>query len=149
MDEHTSAPIPPQSPEDWEYYFDLRWRVLRAPWQQPPGSEKDNLESRSEHLMIVGPTTRPLAVGRLHYNSPTEAQIRFMAVEPEAQGRGLGGSILKEFERRARLAGAHSIVLNARDDAQQFYRKHGFAVVGPAQTIFNAVKHVRMRKNLE
>ena len=49
---------------------------------------------------------------------------------------------------RARDAGANSIVLNAREDAQQFYDKHGFSVVGPAPTIFGAVKHVRMRKDL-
>ncbi len=72
-----------------------------------------------------------------------------MAVAPEAQGRGLGSTILREFARRARAAGATSIVLNARDDAQRFYQKHGFVVVGPAPTIFDAVKHVRMRKKLE
>ncbi|MGH8093439.1 MAG: GNAT family N-acetyltransferase [Chthoniobacterales bacterium] len=138
----------PQSPADWENYYDLRWRVLREPWQQPRGSEKDDRESESEHLMIVGADRQVLAVGRLHLNSPSEAQVRFMAVAPEARGRGLGGEILRELERRARAAGASSIVLNAREDAQRFYQKHGFVVTGPAPTIFSAVKHVRMRKDL-
>jgi predicted GNAT family N-acyltransferase len=141
--------VSPQSTAEWDAYFDLRWRVLRAPWQQPRGSEKDDREADSQHLVIPGPDSRPLAIGRLHFNSPEEAQVRFMAVEPEVQGRGLGGVILKEFERRARAAGAKSIVLNARDDAQRFYAKHGFVVVGPAPTIFDAVRHVRMRKDLD
>jgi predicted GNAT family N-acyltransferase len=98
--------------------------------------------------MILGPDSRLLAVGRLHLNTPTEAQVRFMAVDPETRGRGLGGLILQECERRARVAGATSIVLNARDDAQGFYAHHGFVVVGPAETIFSVVKHVRMRKAL-
>lgn len=98
--------------------------------------------------MIADADARPLAIGRLHFNSPVEAQVRFMAVEPHAQGQGLGGSILQEFEKRARAAGATSIVLNAREDAQRFYQKHGFHTVGPAPTIFDAVKHVRMRKDL-
>jgi N-acetylglutamate synthase-like GNAT family acetyltransferase len=99
--------------------------------------------------MIAGEDSRPLAIGRLHFNTPAEAQVRFMAVDPSAQGRGLGGKILQECERRARTAGAKSIVLNARDDAERFYLKHGFEVVGPAPTIFDAVKHVRMRKVLD
>ncbi len=98
--------------------------------------------------MVPGKDSRPIAVGRLHFNTPLEAQVRFMAVDPQAQGRGLGSAILQECERRARAAGATSIVLNAREDAQRFYHKHGFAVVGPAPTIFDAVQHVRMRKEL-
>ena len=152
MDAENIAALPlgcPRSEAEWNDYFDLRWRVLRAPWQQPRGSEKDDIETVSQHLMIAGKDSRPLAIGRLHFNTPAEAQVRFMAVDPSAQGRGLGGRILQEFERRARAAGAKSIVLNARDDAQRFYLKHGFVVVGPAPTIFNAVRHVRMRKTLD
>jgi predicted GNAT family N-acyltransferase len=141
-------PRSPRTPSEWESYFDLRWRILRAPWDQPRGSEKDEIEETSDHLMIAGSDSRPLAIGRLHFNSPDEAQVRFMAVEREAQGKGLGGRILQEFEVRARTAGATSIVLNAREDAERFYQKHGFITVGPAPTIFDAVKHVRMRKNL-
>ena len=142
------SPRSPETAAEWEDYFDLRWRVLRAPWDQPRGSEKDGRENTSQHLMIVGPDSRSLAVGRLHFNTPAEAQVRFMAVDPQFQGRGLGSLILREFERRAQAAGATSIVLNARDDAQRFYRKHGFVLVGSAETIFAAVKHVRMRKDL-
>ena len=145
----TSRPISPESAADWENYYELRWRILRAPWHQPRGSEKDDLEAESEHVMIVGPERQALAVGRLHYNSAAEAQVRFMAVVPEAQGRGLGGAILRELERRARAAGATSIVLNARDGcADASIRRHGFVVTGPAPTMFDVVKHVRMRKDL-
>ena len=143
-----SRPISPQSAADWENYYELRWRILRAPWHQPRGSEKDDREAESEHVMIVGPERQALAVGRLHYNSAAEAQVRFMAVAPEAQGRGLGAVILRELERRARAEGATSIVLNARDNAQRFYQRHGFVVTGPAPTMFDVVKHVRMRKDL-
>ncbi len=147
-DSARAIPRPPQTRDEWEQYYELRWRVLRAPWDQPRGSEKDDAESQSEHLMIADANGQLLAVGRLHFNSPSEAQVRYMAVDPSAQGRGLGSRILAEFERRARNAGATSIILNAREDAQRFYDQHGFVVVGPAPTIFDAVKHVRMRKDL-
>lgn len=142
------SPVSPQSTADWEDYFELRWRVLRAAWNRPRGSEKDDRESDSQHLMIRGPDSEILAVGRLHFNTPAEAQVRFMAVDPKARGGGLGSLILREFERRAGAAGATSIVLNARDGAQGFYEQHGFAVIGPAETMFAEIKHVRMRKDL-
>ena len=145
---HDSSARSPQTSAEWEDYFDLRWRILRAPWDQPRGSEKDDREESSEHLMIVGPDSRPIAIGRLHFNNPVEAQVRFMAVEPKTQGQGLGGRILQELEKLARAAGATSIVLNARDGAERFYQKHGFITSGPAPTMFNVIKHVRMWKDL-
>ena len=143
-----SSPRSPRTPDEWENYFDLRWRVLRAPWDQPRGSEKDDRETDSEHLMIVGPDSSALAVGRLHFNTPPEAQVRFMAVDPQARGRGLGSLVLRECERLARAAGATSIVLNARDNVQEFYVRHGFVAIGPGETVFSVIKHVRMRKDL-
>ena len=133
------SPRSPQTPDEWENYFDLRWRVLRAPWNQPRGSEKDDRETESEHFMIVGPDSKALAVGRLHLNTPAEAQVRFMAVDPQAQGHGLGSLVLRECERRARAAGATSIVLNARDDVQGFYVRHGFVAIEPGETIFTLI----------
>jgi ribosomal protein S18 acetylase RimI-like enzyme len=144
----SASPVAPESAADWENYFDLRWRVLRAAWDQPRGSEKDDRDAESQHLMILGLDSRALAVGRLHFNTSAEAQIRFMAVDPQAQGRGLGSTILEEFECRARAAGATSIVLNARAPAQRFYERHGFVVVGPAETLFQNLKHARMGKYL-
>lgn len=138
----------PSNAAEWDSYYDLRWRVLRGPWDQPRGSEKDDREDDSEHLMVAGPESQVLACGRLHFNSPDEAQVRFMAVEPNFQGQGFGSEILREFERRAKAVGASSLVLNAREDAQRFYTQHGYRVIGPAPTIFSAVNHVRMRKDL-
>jgi predicted GNAT family N-acyltransferase len=147
-DANSTSPFSPGSAAEFEKYFDLRWRVLRAPWQQSRGSEKDVLEAESQHVMVTDSEGRALAVGRLHFNSAAEAQIRFMAVEPASQGRGLGGVILRELEDRARAAGASAIVLNARENVRLFYEKYGFTVIGSAPTLFGEVKHVRMRKEL-
>jgi predicted GNAT family N-acyltransferase len=140
--------IVPETLHDLNSYFELRWRVLREPWHQPRGSERDDREDESIHLMIRETNGDALAVGRLHLNSPVEAQVRFMAVDPRWQGRGLGSTILRELELRARVAGAASVVLNARDSAQRFYEQHGYRMEGPAETLFSGVAHVRMRKRL-
>lgn len=145
-----SDPIPvvPQTEVDFERYFDLRWRVLRAAWQQPRGSERDDREHDSIHLMIRDENGDALAVGRLHLNSPFEAQVRFMAVDPDAQSRGLGSIVLRGLEQRARNAGAKSIVLNAREPALRFYQNNGYYVEGPAPTLYGTISHLRMRKEL-
>lgn len=139
---------PPAAPHEWDRYFDLRWRVLRAPWNQPRGSERDGLEADSSHLAIWNEAGSPVAVGRIHLNSSAEAQVRYMAVEPTFAGSGLGGRILIGLEARARELGATRVVLNSRELARRFYERHGYAVIGPAATMFGEVEHSRMEKAL-
>jgi len=33
----------PLSKEDFELMYNLRWKILRKPWHQPKGSEKDDI----------------------------------------------------------------------------------------------------------
>ena len=138
----------PKSEADWSNYFDLRWRVLRAPWNQPPGSERDDREDKSIHLMLCDSSRRAVAVGRLHFLSTTEGQIRYMAVDEAFVGRGLGSRILRELEHRAIAAGVSRLVLNARKGAVAFYLKHHYAIAGPADTLFGAIEHFRMEKKI-
>lgn len=142
------ALLVPQSSADFEQYFDLRWRVLREPWNQPRGSERDDREEESIHLMIRSDAGDALAVGRVHLNTPTQAQVRYMAVAPDAQSRGFGGIVLRELEQRARAAGAKQVVLNARAAAQRFYERRGYQVEAPAERLFGEIEHWRMRKEL-
>jgi GNAT superfamily N-acetyltransferase len=138
----------PQAEADWQSYFDLRWRVLRAPWNQPRGSERDDHEDQSIHLMLCDSSRRAAAVGRLHFLSATEGQIRYMAVDEAFVGRGLGSRILCELEHRALVAGVSRLVLNARKGAVPFYLKHHYAIAGPADTLFGAIEHFRMEKKI-
>ena len=138
----------PRNAHEWESYFDLRWRVLREPWGQPRGTERDDLDAESFHLMLRGSGGAVVAVGRLHLNLPSEAQVRYMAVDESHRGRGFGSRILSGLEDRARSESVTSVVLNARDSAINFYRRHGYSVEGPADILFGEVRHFRMRKDL-
>ena len=138
----------PRTPAEWDRYFDLRWRVLRAPWRQPRGSERDDREDDSRHLALWDRDGAPLAVGRVHLISPTDAQVRYMAVEPGSEGRGLGRRILIGLESAAAELGASWVSLNARESARRFYERQGYTVVGPADTMFGEIVHVRMKKAL-
>src|SRR6266496_4654459 len=80
----------PKSPSEWDAYFDLRWRILRQPWSQPRGSERDSEDNSAFHLLLMDAAGKDLACGRLHLPAPGEAQIRYMAVEEQARGCGYG-----------------------------------------------------------
>ena len=71
-----------------------------------------------------------------------------MAVAENVRGRGYGCRILKGLQAEAARRGAKKVVLNARDSATEFYAKHGYAVVGEAETVFGTIRHVRMAKSL-
>ena len=137
----------PNTGAEWDSYFDLRWRILREPWNQPRGSELDSLDAKSFHLMIQdGAAT--LAVGRLHLNSPEEAQVRYMAVDPMHQGSGLGRKVLQGLESRARSQGVKRIMLNSRARAVGFYTRQGYEAIGPGETLFGEIQHTKMCKDL-
>ena len=56
--------------------------------------------------------------------------IRGMAVAKHLQGQGVGGRLLSAGIDRARERGARFVWARARDGALDFYRRHGFDVVG-------------------
>ena len=138
----------PQTATDWDRYFDLRWRVLRGPWNQPRGSERDDLDPVSFHAALWDGDLL-VAAGRLHLNTPSEAQVRYMAVDPDWQNMGLGSRILTRLEAEATLDGAACVVLNARGEAAPFYQRHGYQEVGSAGLLFASIPHFRMQKALQ
>lgn len=137
----------PKTKKDFEEYYDLRWRVLREPWGQPKGSEKDSLEDKSIHIMAVE-GNQVIGCGRLHFNSPEEAQIRYMAVEEDMRGKGVGSRILTGLEKKAKKKKAKRIVLNARESAVKFYENNGYIVTGEGHKLFGEIEHKRMKKEL-
>ncbi|HSP86989.1 MAG TPA: GNAT family N-acetyltransferase [Ignavibacteriaceae bacterium] len=138
----------PNSEKDFELYFDLRWRILRKPWNQPKGSENDELEKKSIHAMVCKEDRIPIGVGRLHFNSNEEAQIRSMAVEEEYRGKGIGSMILFYLEDKAREKNAKSIILSARKTALKFYENNGYKIVEEGHTLFGVIPHYKMKKIL-
>ncbi len=138
----------PATPAQFDEYFDLRWRVLRAPWNQPRGSERDEFDAAADHVTARDPAGRLVGIGRLHMGDGGEARIRYMATEADCRGRGVGRAVLKRLEQRAAAHGASRIVLNAREPAAGFYARAGYRVAGPGPTLFGEIRHLRMEKRL-
>ena len=141
--------IEPATSEEFKKYYNLRYEVLRKPWGQPLGSERDEREETSIHRMIINNKTRnALAVGRLQFNSTHEAQIRFMAVADDLQKKGLGSQIISALENVAQEKGMQRIILSAREKALQFYKSNGYEIVKETHLLFGEIQHWLMEKEL-
>lgn len=138
---------PPATEQEWHDYYQLRWRILREPWQQPLGSERDALEDAAYHLMLVDEHGSIAAAGRLHKIDATTAQVRYMAVATEHQGKGAGSRILAGLEAQAAAWGCSSVQLNARDTALVFYQRSGYFDIAAAPEQFG-IRHYVMRKTV-
>lgn len=139
--------VSPQTKAQWQKYFDLRYQVLRAPWGQPLGSERDQMEDQAFHLMFEAEDGSVCAVGRCQLNDAKRAQVRYMAVAPAAQGLGLGQQLLSGLELWAQQQGAQQLQLNARETAIGFYRKQGYRD-GEVQPPLFGIPHLQMWKTL-
>jgi len=138
----------PKTEDEFRRYYQLRWQLLRAPWNQPKGSEADEIEDQCHHLMAVDAADEIIAVARLQYNSDSEAQLRYMAVGNAYRGRGIGRELISAMESHARIKGVNIIVLDAREPAVGFYRKLGYNVVEKSYLLFDEIQHFRMSKEL-
>ncbi len=144
--------VTPQTEQDWQSYYMLRWRLLRAPWQQPKGSEQDIFEQSAYHIMAKTDDGKVVGVGRIHLivnaNITDEWQIRYMAVDEAYRGHGIGSMILEQLEDYAQSQGAKRISLNAREAAIEFYLHHRYHITGDAHTLFHVIHHKSMQKIL-
>lgn len=135
----------PKSDSEFKKYYQLRWEILRKPWNQPVGSEKDDNENESFHVAAFDEAGGILGVGRLHFNSAAEAQIRYMAVKKK--GLGIGSRIVETLEKHATETGAKYIILNSRENAVNFYKQNGYMITQKGPVLFG-IKHFIMKKEL-
>ena len=141
--------IEPNTFDEFKIYYNLRYEVLRKPWFQPKGSERDDDDENSLHRMIIDePNGKAVAVGRLQFNSIEEAQIRYMAVSDDYQGMGYGSEIVKVLGNIAREKGSQKIILQSRENALQFYKSNGYEIVKKTHLLFGEIQHWLMEKEL-
>ena len=141
----------PKSNKEFNAYYRFRWEILRKPFNKPEGSEKDELEFSSKHIMLVNENDCILGVGRIHFvinNSVKKAQIRYMAVGEKEQKRGYGKKILLELERIAINNNISNIFLHSRKEAVNFYKKNNYRKVRKTHLLFNTIEHWLMEKKV-
>ncbi len=137
----------PQTAEEFEQYYQLRWQLLRAPWGQPQGSEKDAIEDDCVHFTAMD-NDKCIAVARLQFNPDNEAQVRYMAVSPPYEGKGIGRRLMAAMETQAGDRSHKKMILDARESALGFYKALGYEITGKSYLLFNEIQHYKMKKNL-
>ena len=141
----------PESDKDYESYYHLRWELLRKPYDQMKGSEKDEYEDQAYHLMITDLSNKIIGIGRLHEikNTVDEsvAQIRYMGILDEYQNNGLGTKVLNKLEKYAYSNNFNKIILHSRESAINFYKKNGYEVIKKTHILYDSIQHWMMLKN--
>ena len=137
----------PETNQEWEAYLLFRWEVLRKPLGMSKESLADSIEDESFHLMGVDDQNKVIASGRVHFNSSSEAQIRYMAVDDNFKRKGIGSEIVFQLENYASSKGAEFIILNAREKAIIFYKNLGYEEMSPYESD-TGIPHKTMRKSL-
>lgn len=138
----------PNSPEEWDLYFNLRYEVLRAPWNQPRGSERNDGDETAEHFAFFE-EDEIIGVGRLDFTENLGSQIRFMAVDDRYQGKGTGRQLMEHMEEIARNKGCKETILHAREIALPFYEKLGYDITEKSHLLFGEIQHFLMIKHYE
>ncbi|MCU0360479.1 MAG: GNAT family N-acetyltransferase [Bacteroidia bacterium] len=137
-----------RNPEEFEKILELRFKVLRAPWNQSKASATDEKENESYNAYILSSEGGVIACGRLQENENKVGQIRYMAVDANWQGKGLGKTILETLETKAKELGFKKIELQARENALEFYKSNKYSIDEKSFLLWGQIQHYKMSKTL-
>ena len=126
----------------------LRYDVLRKPWNQNIETATDYLEHQSINAFIEDENGNVIACGRLQENENKIGQIRFMAVRNNYQGKGLGKLIISYLEEKAKEKKLVEIQLQARENAVDFYKNCNYTIKEKSFLLWDKIQHYLMTKTL-
>ena len=137
----------PKTEKEWADYYDLRYRILRQPWNQARGSERNEGDETGVHFALYEQNELK-AIARLDINLSGEGQVRFMAVEANCQRKGYGRMVMLAIEKQCVVEGVKQMILHAREIAIPFYQSLNYQVVEKSHNLFGEIQHYLMSKNL-
>jgi ribosomal protein S18 acetylase RimI-like enzyme len=127
--------------------IDLRYDILRKPWNQPKETSTDGMEDIAINAFIED-NGAVVACGRLQENGNGLGQIRYMSVHPNYQGKGLGKLIVTKLEEEAKRIKLTAVELQARENALKFYKSQGYIVKETSFKLWDIIQHYLMTKEL-
>lgn len=128
--------------------IDLRYDILREPWNQPKETSSDGMEDSAINAFIED-NEKVIACGRLQDNGKGVGQIRYMAVDANYQGKGLGKIIVAKLEDEAKKINLHTIELQARENAVEFYKSQGYIIKETSFKLWDIIQHYLMAKEIK
>lgn len=137
----------PANEKEWTAYYDLRFRVLREPWGQPRGSERNDGDLKAIHFAsYIGNELR--AIARADVLSPAQIQVRFVATEKKQQGKGYGKIVMKAIENHYQGTLVKEIILHSRAISVPFYNSIGYSTRNKSYLLFDEIQHFLMTKSI-
>jgi len=131
----------------WDDFGDearrIRVEVFVTEQGVPLELEIDSMDPVSVHALASRPAGAAVGTGRLL----PDGHIGRIAVTRETRGQGVGGVLLLNLMAVARERGHREVELFSQVQAQRFYERFGFVVVGP-QFDDAGIAHVPMRARL-
>lgn len=137
-----------KSKQEIDRILQLRYQLLRQPWDQPIDTATDSIEMDCVNAYIEDDNGKVIACGRLQENENKIGQIRFMAVSNDQQGKGLGKLIVNFLESEASMLDLKKIELQARENAVDFYKGCGYSVKEKSFLLWGIIQHYLMEKTI-
>lgn len=136
----------PKTADEWEAYYDIRYRLLRKQLGVARGEEKKPEDKIAEHLAVFLDGNM-IGVGMV-YGENGNARIRFIAVEEKHQRAGIGSLLIAALEGLARKKGFKKAVLWGDESAVGFYEKLGYRNAGRGPVLLGKIQQYDMEKGL-
>jgi len=113
----------------------------------PAEIEADVQDISARHAVLYNRLGMPIAAGRLLQQAPGVGRIGRMAVDRSVRGVQWGRQLLDALVKAARARGDSEVRLHAQRNAEGFYRRAGFSVVGePYEEA--GIAHIAMARRL-
>jgi predicted GNAT family N-acyltransferase len=130
--------------------FDVRRKVFVVEQNIPEQLELDEFDQAPTTIHILARDPRGVAVGTARmrpYHEPTVGKVERVAVVPSHRGTGLGRMLMEYLEGMAKQTGFREIRLNAQLQAETFYKRLGYKVLG-SPFMEAGIQHISMWKAL-
>ncbi|UQS81843.1 GNAT family N-acetyltransferase [Bombilactobacillus folatiphilus] len=127
--------------------LNLRTEVFVDEQQVPTEREIDQDEANCRYYVGYRDSL-PVVTARVLPETPVQWHIQRVAVKKRYRHQGLASQIMKEIEEHAKLEEIKNLVLNAQDQAQNFYKTLGYKVRGE-QFLDAGIEHHQMIKKLK
>lgn len=139
----------PETREEFKEYYALRFEILRKPWGQPKGTEKDDYEPISQHFMAVDEQTRKIVgVVKLFEKEPGVGWFSHLGVASEFQKKGVGKLLMERVESTARSKGYKTLGCMSRLNTTAYFEKMGYTIAGLPGHYFGTIQVAWMEKSL-
>ncbi|WP_125708471.1 GNAT family N-acetyltransferase [Companilactobacillus zhongbaensis] len=126
--------------------LNIRTKVFVEEQKVPADMEVDDYEDKCKYYTLYVDQT-PAATARYYPTDDNGIHVQRVAVSKDFRKQGLASEVINRIIKDAKTNGYSYVILGAQDQANGFYKKLGFKVVG-GQYLDAGILHHDMRKEI-